>query len=83
VDSADLRWHRTCVICFEPFEQERHRGRPQEVCGSKLCIAIQRYRQVYGRWPPRVWFERYAVSRGLIKVKLPKKARKLMERCAA
>lgn len=74
-------WHRNCSICLEPFVQERHRGRARDTCGKPLCVAIQRYRQIRGRWPPREWFVAYAVKAKL--VKLPKKLGKIAARCAA
>ena len=72
-------WHRNCVTCDAPFEQERHVGRPQETCGEPICVWVQRYRRSYGRWPARVWFERWAVAQGLVKVKLPKKVARLAQ----
>jgi predicted amidophosphoribosyltransferase len=74
--------HRNCSVCFELFVRPRKRGRHLETCGKPLCVAIQRYRQLYGRWPPRVWFERYAVKAGLAKVQLPKQIEILAARAA-
>jgi hypothetical protein len=75
-DHGDAQvWHRTCLICGVQYELRRRVARPRETCGDRLCVAIQRYRWHFGRWPPHVWFERYAVAAGL--VKLPKKVEKL------
>lgn len=71
-------WHPSCAACGDDYEQPRKVGRPRETCGKPLCIAIFRFVRLAGRWPPRVWFARYAVDAGLA-VKLPKP----LERIAA
>lgn len=72
-------WHRSCDACLEPFTQPR-KGVPRKTCGKPLCAAIHRYRWLHGRWPPRLWFTRYAAKAGL--VKLPRKIEKLAARAA-
>jgi hypothetical protein len=81
-DHGDVStWHRDCLICGVSYTQERGVKRPRETCGDPLCVAVQRYRWHHGRLPPQVWFERYAVAAGLIR--LPRKVAKIAARCAA
>ncbi len=71
-------WPEFCWNCGTELEQHQHAGRPKMVCGHLLCVNVRRYWRRYGRRPPPVWFEKWAVRMGWAKprpIKLPKRLR--------
>jgi len=71
-------WPEFCWNCGTALEQHPRAGRPKLVCGHPLCVNVRRYWRRYGRRPPEVWFEKWAVRMGWMKPrKLPGRMRKM------
>lgn len=72
--------HTACKVCGDTWSEEVRQGPPHRLCRKPLCVAVDRWSRHYGRWPPRVWFERYAKRKKLIEpqpIKLPEHVEKI------